>query len=250
MPAQACDTARMPRLAVAIETSSRPSSIAVSVDGGTPELRVLDESRSHASDLLPLLDEIVRHAGGKPVDVERIVVGTGPGSYTGLRVGSSTGLGLSMGLSDALAGDETGPELIGISSFEALAHAALAPGERAAVLRNAFGGSVYLAAYGRTPEGLIQFQEPMCCAAEEAKEILRSERIWLADAGALKAIDSVIPEADRSRVELRSQNPNASALLELSALPAPTKGTWDEHCGPDAVKPLYLRPFDVKIRKR
>ncbi|QDV06292.1 tRNA threonylcarbamoyladenosine biosynthesis protein TsaB [Planctomycetes bacterium Poly30] len=236
----------MPRLAVALETSSRPSSIAVSIDGGPPRLSSLDESKSHASDLLPLLDEIVRSAGAEASDIERIVVGTGPGSYTGLRVGSSTALGLSIGLS----GEGSGPELLGISSFEALAYAALRAGERAAVLRNAFGGSVYLAAYGRSLTGLIQFQEPICCAAEEAVEILGSERIWLADDGALKAIDAVIPESRRGSMEVRSEDPNAAALLSLGALESPTKGTWDEHRGADGVKPLYLRAFEAKLRRR
>ena len=230
----------MPRVAIAIETSSRPSSIAISVDGGAPELVSLDPSRSHARDLVPLLAELVAKASAEPGDIERIVVGTGPGSYTGLRVGCSTALGLSMGLPVNSDGAE---RLLGIPSFEALAYHALAPGERAAVVRNAFGGSLYLAAYGRSVDGLIEFQAPTSLVAADAAEILSAESIWLADEGALKVIGDLVP---RPR-EVRSDEPDAAALLSLSSLEGAAR---EERLGSDAIKPLYLRPFDVKLRRR
>ncbi len=231
-------TAAMPRVAIAIETSSRPSSVAISVDGAAPELVSLDPERSHARDLVPLLADLMAKASAQPEDIERIVVGTGPGSYTGLRVGCSTALGLSLGLK---ARDAS--RLLGIPSFEALALRALAPGERAAVLRNAFGGNLYLAAYGRSAGGLIEFQAPTCVAAADACQILEAESVWLADEGALKVIGDLVPKPR----EVRSVEPDAAALLSVSMLDA---GQPSERVGPDAIKPLYLRPFDVKLRRR
>lgn len=233
----------MPRLAVALETSSRPSSIAISVDGGAPQLTVLDDAHSHASDLLPLLSNLVREAGGTPADVDRVVVGTGPGSYTGLRVGCATALGLSIGLEATRAAPL---DLIGIPSFEALAYAALEPGEQAVAVRNAFGGSVYAATYSRTANGLKEISGPACYVLADAGFFLKSESIWLADEGALKAIgDSVPPRSD-----IRSHRPEASALLALSAHIDSNADSSHPRKGPDAIKPLYLRPFEAKLRRR
>ena len=219
----------MPRLTVALETSSRPSSIAVRSDDGAMASIVLDDSKSHASDLLPELAEMVAGMGATPKDIERIVVGVGPGSYTGLRVGCATALGLHRG---------TNAQIVGLSSFEAIAHAGLGVGERGVCLRNAFGGTIYAAAYGRSTEGLIQFQEPVCCKPADLKDVLTAEQIWLADAGAIKAVGDTVP----APAEVRSTAPSASALLDLSLEGRPT--------GPEAARPLYLRPFDVKVRSR
>lgn len=226
----------MPRVAIAIETSSRPSTIALSVDGGTPKVLSLDPERSHARDLVPLLADLMEEVAAEPKDIERIIVGTGPGSYTGLRVGCATALGLAVGL-------DAPDRLVGIPSFEALSYDALAPGERAAVVRNAFGGSLYLAAYGRSAQGVIEFQAPTAVAVEDASQALRSEAIWLADESALKVIGDAVP---RPR-EVRSSEPNAGALLGLNP---GGEAPREERCGAEAIKPLYLRPFDVKLRRR
>ena len=226
----------MPRVAIAIETSSRPSTIALSVNRGTPKTLSLDPERSHARDLVPLLAGLMEEIAAEPEDIERIIVGTGPGSYTGLRVGCSTALGLAVGL-------DAPDRLVGIPSFEALGYDALAPGERAAVVRNAFGGSLYLAAYGRSALGIIEFQAPIAVAVEDAAEVLRSESIWLADESALKVIGDAIPKPR----EVRSNEPNAGALLKLDA---GEEALRKERCGAEAIKPLYLRPFDVKLRRR
>lgn len=247
----------MASLTVALETSSRPASVAAAMGGEAPVVSVLDDSRAHASDLLPHLAELVGSMGKRASDIERVVVGTGPGSYTGLRVGSATGLGLSLGLSldpsmesvrgeadDAGGPDDSGSpaELIGIPSFEALALEELEAGERAAVLRNAFGGHIYLASYGRSATGIIEFQAPTCVRPEDAKVVLGCEGVWLADQAALDAVEGLVaPPAN-----VRDAQPGAGALLRL----ARSRGVQEARRGAEAVQPLYLRPFEAKVRKR
>ncbi|MEM8709934.1 MAG: tRNA (adenosine(37)-N6)-threonylcarbamoyltransferase complex dimerization subunit type 1 TsaB [Planctomycetota bacterium] len=234
----------MAPLTVALETSSRPASVAAAMGGEAPLVSVLDDSRAHASDLLPHLAELVRSMGRGPFDIERVVVGTGPGSYTGLRVGSATGLGLAIGSSGSPSDGEAAfqAELIGIPSFEALAFEVLEAGERAAVLRNAFGGHIYLASYGRSSTGVIEFQAPTCMRPEEAKVILGCEGVWIADKGALDAVAGVVAEP----ANVRDAEPNAGALLRL----ARARGVDASRHGAAAVQPLYLRPFEAKVRKR
>jgi len=70
----------------------------------------------HATQLLGLARGLLVDAGLGWADVERIGVGTGPGSFTGLRLGVATARGLSQ------AG---GQELVGVSTLEALARGAV-----------------------------------------------------------------------------------------------------------------------------
>jgi tRNA threonylcarbamoyladenosine biosynthesis protein TsaB len=67
----------------------------------------------HATRLLPLASELLAEAGLGWSELERIAVGVGPGTFTGLRIGIATARGLAQSL---------GVTLVGVSSLRALAH--------------------------------------------------------------------------------------------------------------------------------
>jgi tRNA threonylcarbamoyladenosine biosynthesis protein TsaB len=73
------------------------------------------ERPGHVAQLLVLAHELLGEAGLAFADVERIAVGLGPGSFTGLRIGVSTARALAQGAA---------AELVGVSTLEALALAA------------------------------------------------------------------------------------------------------------------------------
>jgi tRNA threonylcarbamoyladenosine biosynthesis protein TsaB len=86
-------------------------------DGGIVQAR--DDPRrgerpGHATRLLPLAARLLREAGLSFGDLDRIAVGLGPGTFTGLRIGVASARGLAQSL-------ET--ELVGVSSLRALAQA-------------------------------------------------------------------------------------------------------------------------------
>ncbi|HVF76743.1 MAG TPA: tRNA (adenosine(37)-N6)-threonylcarbamoyltransferase complex dimerization subunit type 1 TsaB [Solirubrobacteraceae bacterium] len=70
------------------------------------------ERPGHASQLLVLAAQLLGEAGVAFTDVDRIAVGLGPGTFTGLRIGVSTARALAQ---------STGAELVGISTLRALA---------------------------------------------------------------------------------------------------------------------------------
>ena len=100
---------------LAFDTSTFTASAAV-LDGRD----VLAESSAvlratHSERLLPLVDEVLARSG-VPLDaIERIAVGVGPGSFTGVRLGLATAKGLALA---------TGIPLVGVTSLAALAAAA------------------------------------------------------------------------------------------------------------------------------
>jgi tRNA threonylcarbamoyladenosine biosynthesis protein TsaB len=97
-------------LTLAIETAT--PYLALGLLGPGAEHSLLREvGRTHAEQLPDALDELLSGAGAARTQITRIVVGTGPGSYTGVRVGASYGLGLSRAL---------GIPVLGVGTLEAL----------------------------------------------------------------------------------------------------------------------------------
>jgi tRNA threonylcarbamoyladenosine biosynthesis protein TsaB len=94
----------------------------------------------HAAQLLRLARGLLAGAGLAWADVERIGVGTGPGGFTGLRIGVVTARGLAQ---------SGGQELVGVSTLEALARGAAPATDPAAVLAclDARRGEAFVAAW-------------------------------------------------------------------------------------------------------
>ena len=87
---------------LAFDTATNVATIALVRDGA-----VLGERASRAVRILDDIDALLTEAGLGRDDVGRIVVGTGPGSYTGLRIGLITARTLSFALGVPLAGIST-----------------------------------------------------------------------------------------------------------------------------------------------
>lgn len=81
-----------------IESSSLVASAAVVEDQVTLAEYTLNFKKTHSQTLLPLIDEMFRMLGFGPETVDAIAVSGGPGSFTGLRIGSATAKGLGLAL--------------------------------------------------------------------------------------------------------------------------------------------------------
>ena len=81
-----------------IETSAAVCSVALAVNGETVAVRESDSGRNHAGNIGVFADEILRANNLGPEDLDAVAVSSGPGSYTGLRIGVSFAKGLCYGL--------------------------------------------------------------------------------------------------------------------------------------------------------
>jgi tRNA threonylcarbamoyladenosine biosynthesis protein TsaB len=87
---------------LAFDTATDVATSALVDDG-----EVLGERVSRAVTLLEDVDALLRQAGMQTRDLEALAVGTGPGSFTGVRIGLSTARGLALGLGIPAAGVST-----------------------------------------------------------------------------------------------------------------------------------------------
>jgi tRNA threonylcarbamoyladenosine biosynthesis protein TsaB len=83
---------------LSLETSTDVCSVAIHNQGRLIADKHSQEAYSHAEKLAPMIDGILRSAGVKRRDLTAIAVAAGPGSYTGLRIGTSTAKGLCFAL--------------------------------------------------------------------------------------------------------------------------------------------------------
>ena len=96
---------------LAIETSSLACSVALQVDEDIQERHVV-EAKAHTRILLPMINTLLGDAGLIVSDLDALVLGNGPGSFIGMRIGASVAQGLAFA---------AGLNIIPISSLAAVA---------------------------------------------------------------------------------------------------------------------------------
>ncbi|HWY91001.1 MAG TPA: tRNA (adenosine(37)-N6)-threonylcarbamoyltransferase complex dimerization subunit type 1 TsaB [Solirubrobacteraceae bacterium] len=147
-------------IVLGFDTSTPASAIGLRLpDGATLHARddpARGERPGHATRLLPLAAGLLAQAGLRFADVDRIAVGVGPGTFTGLRIGVAS----ARGLAQALQAD-----LVGVSSPQALAVAA-ASGEAVAprgvlAVIDARRGEAFAAAYTAGDEPTVEHDSPV-----------------------------------------------------------------------------------------
>jgi len=207
-----------------IETSHRVGCVALALGDALVGERALDESRRHARDLVPAIQELLQTQGWRARELDGVIVSRGPGSYTGLRVGIMTAKTLAFA---------TGCALIAIDTFAALAHQAPADCLNLDLIADAQQDHVYAQRFGAHPEPLVVLPLEMW---------LESARAWhvtVTGPGLEK-----YGERFRDLTTLPPENWNAqpASLLALG-LERIRRGERDD---PFAVEPLYLRASEAE----
>ena len=215
-------------IAAALEASSYEPTIALRLGAETFEESLTSE-RAHASDLLPGFERLLERHAVRASDVERFVVGTGPGSFTGLRVAIALVLGLSR---------STGAELACVPSTEAIAWTHLESGQQGAWVLDARGGEVYFARYARSADSIEVVETPRVAHPDELAGLIDDDvRVFCDEA------TERLPFVEGRENRVVGALPRADAVLHLGCERAPLpQGAVPE--------PLYLRPFAARVRKR
>ena len=223
-------------LLLAIDTST--TAITVGLHDGTSvvaESTTLD-ARAHAEHLAPNIRAALASAGAEPGDVTDVVVGIGPGPFTGLRVGIVTGRTFAFAL---------GLPVRGLTSLDAIAHEAWLGGRRGDLLvaTDARRKEVYAATYVLGDDRACRMNEPIVSRAADLPAEVRA--LPVAGRG-----PSLYGDALSGKVAPLDVSGGALADLAVRRLRESPSGDGElQHVDPghgfDGLEPLYLRRPDV-----
>lgn len=214
---------------LAIESSAAHSSVALSRDGELRFTAEVTSGRRQSESLMEPLEEALRLVS--PGEIDLVVVGTGPGSYNGARVGIAAGQGIGIVHSCPT---------IGLCSLEALA--AVRSGEPCLALGDARRGTFFTieltnGKLSGQPDLLehASFVSAVEAAAEDQRTLLTLE-----SPDRLRLPDPLVPLVTQAA-------PNATLLLEA----------WNHHRDSEQEalreappQPFYLRPPHITKAKK
>jgi tRNA threonylcarbamoyl adenosine modification protein YeaZ len=208
-------------LLLAIDTSTSAITVALKGEHVATRETVLD-ARGHAEHVAPLIEQCLASAGREPADVTDVVVGTGPGPFTGLRVGIVTGL---------VFGHARGVPVHGVCSLDALAldAAALMGDGEFVVATDARRKEVYWARYAARSGAATRLTDPAVDRPADLPDQLRAR-----------------PTAGRGPALFPDLFPKHLGVLDVQAASLATVALQRLEAGvPMPVEPLYLRRPDA-----
>ena len=216
-------------LILSLDTTTRTGGCALLRDDRVLREYTGDGSRDQAERLPGDLAALLEHEGMALDTIDAFAVATGPGSFTGLRVGIATMQGLAMA---------TGKPLIGISAFDALAM--LASGERIATWIDAWRGEVFAAVY----ENGQLIGAPVVAPPDLLLEQLQGRRTLFTGDGAAvfeARIRAILGEAARFTTPIAPPLAGAVAMLAGQAFRRGDRPL------PHAIRPIYVRRSDAEL---
>lgn len=152
-----------------IDTSGLTASVAV-VGDDVPDGHLIAEytvnyKKTHSQTLLPMLDEICRMIEMEPEDIDVIAVSAGPGSFTGLRIGSATAKGLGLALDKPI---------VAVPTVDALAYNLCGTDALVCPIMDARRGQVYTGIYGFSGNEMAVISPQEVCLIEDTAARLKS----------------------------------------------------------------------------
>ncbi|HAT1233339.1 TPA: tRNA (adenosine(37)-N6)-threonylcarbamoyltransferase complex dimerization subunit type 1 TsaB [Corynebacterium striatum] len=185
----------------------------VDTETGAVTERILTDTRAHNEQLIPTVEELLQTTSLTYTDLDAIVVGCGPGPFTGLRVGMATASAL---------GDALSIPVHGVCTHDAIAASAAAQG-RTLVATDARRKEIYWATYedGQRVEG---------------PDVVKPAEIHVA-VDAVIIPDNLVAKLPEELQNLShtAANPRPAGLVAVANLDA----------APEPLTPLYLRRPDA-----
>lgn len=214
---------------LSIDTASELASIGLSREGVILAEMTWRCRRNHTVELLPAIETLLAQVGASKEEITALFVCTGPGMYTGLRVGISVAQGLARALRRAVVG-------VGRLELDAYPHSAF-PGDIVAVHR-AGRGELAWASYRGDP--WRERSSPRLSRAEELAQIVNERSLVVGEVDQkLAALLRQTTAEERTVIASGTASMRRAATLVELGFAQLQAG---HELNPALLRPLYLRP--------
>jgi len=196
----------LPLKILALETSTELCSAALWLDGKIVT-SVADAGQRNSEVLLPMVDSLLTSHGLKAIDLDGVAFGSGPGSFTGLRIACGVAQGIAFGAD---------LPVVGIGTLLALAE--LSQATRVVCCLDARMSEIYHAAYEKRGNEWRTVHEPSLCKPDAAPEL--SSDAWTGCGSGFAAYRAALERRYAGRLErvLADLAPHAREIAALAAL--------------------------------
>ena len=223
-------------LVLAIDTATRQVSIALGDDGRViAELRLTGDRR-HAELLAPGIRSLFEQSGLSLRRLAAIAVGSGPGLFTGLRVGVTTAKVMAQALR---------LPVVVVPSLDLVAYPLRHSNRLVVAVLDARRNEVFSAAYRAVHGGVQRVSDYQVLPPDELLADLEAggEELLLAGDGVDRYRDQFAGVDHAELAGPAFDAPSAAALVELAV----ARVQREEFVAPNEVRPLYLRQSDAEI---
>ena len=217
---------------LAIESSGLVASAALATEDTLLAEYTVNFKKTHSQTLLPMVEEIVQMVGIQLSELDAIAVSSGPGSFTGLRIGSATAKGLGLALKKPIV---PVPTTQGIAANLYGADGIICP------LMDARRNQVYTGLYRYNKDGFVVVEDQMAVLVDEIIEkvnALGEPVVYLGDGA--EAFSSILKEKTTvpfsfAPLHMSKQRAGALAARAVELYKEGKTQTAEEH------EPDYLR---------
>ena len=212
---------------IAFDTATDVASVALGLADGTVVTRVIRGTRQQAAQIIPLVQELLEVAHTTPAQIEGFIVGDGPGSFTGLRIGWAAAIGLS---------HVRRLPVIAVPSLLGAAHASgVSP---VAACYDALRGQVYGAVYAFAGNKVKTVVKPELFTIAELASRSSVQPANAVGDGAERYREEILAWTKREPVGLAALPPIAGSLLALASIAG----------YPPSREPVYGRPAEAQVK--
>ncbi len=195
---------------LALDSSGLVASVAIVTEEAMLAEYTVNYKKTHSQTLLPMLDEIVKMVELDLAEVDAIAVAAGPGSFTGLRIGSATAKGLGLALKKPI---------IAVPTLEALAYNLYGTDKLICPMMDARRNQVYTGLYEFYGDDFKIVRQQAALAVEDIlKEINQMGREVIFSGDGISVYKEIIKEITQVNYHIAPLHLNRQRAGSIGAL--------------------------------
>ncbi len=223
-------------LILAIEASSSRGGVTIARDRSVLAEKISTRQRSHAEVMHPYIQQCLSEASVTLEQIDLFAVGTGPGSFTGIRVAANTVLSLAYCFNKPI---------FTINSLAQVAWQVPPSEKKILVAANAFRNLLYTGVFQKNQGQLKTLREPAALVPEQIAELIDGPMALCGDGHTI--LNSSLPAAQAALLENSGiEYPTSRSLAEMAFLKSTGAADLGSVLPWQDFRPLYLRASEAE----